>query len=190
MLGKKVAIHSYGPEGASAAVRAGADSLEHAADIDDATLREMAKRGTYYVPTIDHNQYYIENGDKYRFPGDYKGRLARFIERNVETARRAFKAGVTLVMGSDAVYSGWGLNGRELEWMVKLGMSAEQAIQTATKNPAAMLGMDQTLGAVAPGYFADIIAVDGDPLSNISVVVNNVRWVMKGGDVVVDATRR
>jgi imidazolonepropionase-like amidohydrolase len=186
MLGKKVAIHSYGPEGASAAVRAGADSLEHAADIDAATLAEMVRRKTYYVPTIDHNQYYIENGDKYGFPGDYRGRLSGFIERNVETARRAFKAGVTMVMGSDAVYTGWGLNGRELAWMVEIGMTPEQAIQTATSNPAAMLGMEKSLGAVGPGFFADIIAVEGDPLANISVLVKNVRWVMKGGEVVVD----
>jgi imidazolonepropionase-like amidohydrolase len=189
MLGKRVAVHSYGPGGASAAVRAGADSLEHATDMDDDTIAEMVRRKIYYVPTIDHNQYYIENGEVYHFPGDYRGRLSQFIARNTETARRAFKAGAMLVMGSDAVYTGWGLNTRELERFVALGMTPEQALQTATKNPAAMLGMENRLGAVAAGYYADLVAVEGDPLANIVAVTKNVRWVMKGGHVVVDRTR-
>ena len=188
MLGKKVAVHSYGPGGAAAAVRAGADSLEHATDMDDATIAEMVRRRIYYVPTIDHNQYYIENGEVYHFPGDYRARLSSFIARNIETARRAFKAGAMLVMGSDAVYTGWGLNTRELETFVKLGMTPGQALQTATKNAAAMLGMEKDLGAIAPGYYADIVAVDGDPLAAITAVTQNVRWVMKGGQVVVDRT--
>ena len=186
MLGKKVAVHSYGPGGAAAAVRAGADSLEHATDMDDATIAELVRRKIYYVPTIDHNQYYIENGEAYHFPGDYRGRLSGFIGRNIETARRAFKAGAMMVMGSDAVYTGWGLNTRELETFVALGMTPEQALQTATKNAAAMLGMERSLGAVAPGYDADIVAVEGDPLANITAVTKNVRWVMKGGQVVID----
>jgi imidazolonepropionase-like amidohydrolase len=73
------------------------------------------------------------------------------------------------------VYTGWGLNTRELERFVALGMTPEQALQAATKNPAAMLGLEQSLGAVAPGYHADIVAVDGDPLANITAVTKNVR---------------
>jgi imidazolonepropionase-like amidohydrolase len=188
MLGKKVAVHSYGPGGASAAVGAGADSLEHATDMDDKTIAEMVRRKIYYVPTIDHNQYYVENGEVYHFPGDYRRNLGDFITRNTETARRAIKAGATIVMGSDAVYTGWGLNTRELERFVALGMTPEQALQTATRNPAAMLGLEKSLGAVAPGYYADIVAVDGDPLADITAVTKNVRWVMKGGQVVVDRT--
>src|SRR6267378_3697142 len=90
-FGKKIAIHSYGPDGARDAVRAGTDSLEHATDMDDATIQEMAKRGTFYVPTIDHNRYYVENGDKIGYAPGYKERLQAFIPRNLETARRAFK---------------------------------------------------------------------------------------------------
>src|SRR6266404_6301545 len=89
-FGKKIAIHSYGPDGARDAVRAGTDSLEHATDMDDATIREMAKRGTFYVPTIDHNRYYVDNGDKIGYAPGYKEHLQAFIPRNLETARKAF----------------------------------------------------------------------------------------------------
>jgi imidazolonepropionase-like amidohydrolase len=76
-----------------------------------------------------------------------------------------------------------------LGWFVKAGMSPEQALQTATGNAATLLGKEKELGAIAPGFFADLVAVDGDPLSDISVVLHNVKWVMKGGEVVVDKTR-
>jgi imidazolonepropionase-like amidohydrolase len=185
-FGKKIAIHSYGPDGARDAVRAGADSVEHATDMDDATIQEMVKRGTFYVPTIDHNRYYIENGDKIGYAPGYKERLQAFIPRNLETARKAFKAGVKFAMGSDAIYTMYGQNTRELGWFVKAGMTPEQALRTATVNAAALLGKERELGAVAPGYFADLVAVDGDPLVDINVTLNNVKWVMKGGDVVAD----
>ena len=188
-FGKKIAIHSYGPDGARDAVRAGTDSLEHATDMDDATIREMVKRGTYYVPTIDHNRYYIDNGDKIGYAPGYKERLQAFIARNLETARRAHQAGVKIAMGSDAIYTGFGQNTRELGWFVKAGMTAEQALQTATTNAAALLGKEKELGAVAPGYRADLVAVEGDPLSDINVVIDHVRWVMKDGIVVVEKTK-
>jgi imidazolonepropionase-like amidohydrolase len=187
-FGKKLAVHSYGPEGARDAVRAGADSVEHATDMDDATIQEMVKRGTFYVPTIFHNEYYIENGDKIGYAPGYKERLAAFILRNVETTRKAFRAGVKIAMGSDAIYTMFGQNTRELEWFVKAGMSPEQALRTATTNAAELLGKDKELGAVAPGYFADLVAVEGDPLSDIDVVIHKVRWVMKGGNVVASTS--
>jgi imidazolonepropionase-like amidohydrolase len=185
-FGKKIAIHSYGPDGARDAVRAGADSVEHATDMDDATIQEMVKRGTFYVPTIDHNRYYIDNGDRIGYAPGYKERLQAFIPRNLETARKAFQAGVKFAMGSDAIYTMFGENTRELGWFVKAGMTPEQALRTATVNAAALLGKENELGAVAPGYFADLVAVQGDPLANIDVVLNNVKWVMKAGAVVVD----
>jgi imidazolonepropionase-like amidohydrolase len=185
-FGKKIAIHSYGPDGARDAVRAGTDSLEHATGMDDATIQEMVKRGTFYVPTIDHNRYYIDNGDKIGYARGYKEKLQAFIPRNLETARKAFKAGVKFAMGSDAIYTMFGQNTRELGWFVKAGMTPEQALRTATTSAAELLGKERELGAVAPGYLADLVAVDGDPLSDISVVLNNVKWVMKDGAVVVD----
>ncbi|MGH9365319.1 MAG: metal-dependent hydrolase family protein [Thermoanaerobaculia bacterium] len=184
--GKRIAIHSYGPDGARDAVRAGADSVEHATDMDDATIAEMARHKTVYVPTVDHNRYYIAHKDEFGYDQAVVDRLNDYIQRNLETLKRAVRAGVTVAMGSDAVFTGFGENTRELEWFVKAGMSPAQALAAATANGAALLGMSKELGAVAPGAYADIVAVEGDPLKDIASVINGVRWVMKGGTVVVD----
>jgi imidazolonepropionase-like amidohydrolase len=184
--GLRIAIHSYGPEGGRDAVRAGAESLEHAVDLDDATLAEMVRRGTVYVPTIDHNRYYAAHLDDFGYTLEQGRDLDAYRGRNLETARRAVAAGVTFAMGSDAVFTGFGENTRELLWFVEAGMTPGQALATATVNGAVLLGHGDDLGRVAPGYFADLVAVDGDPLADIEVVVKGVRWVMKGGEVVVD----
>ena len=184
--GKRVAIHSYGPDGGRDAVRAGAESVEHPIDLDDSTLARMVSQGTYYVPTIDHNRYYAEYHEQFKYTPAQVAALDSFRLRNIETARRAFRAGVQFAMGSDAVFNMFGQNTRELLWYAQIGMTPAQALATATTNGAALLGMEEKLGAVAPGYFADIVAVDGDPLTDIRVVVDRVRWVMKGGRVVVD----
>ena len=185
-LGKRIAIHSYGPAGASDAVRAGADTLEHATDIDAATIQRMVERKIWYVPTIDHNRFYVDNFKLLGFaPGAVAG-LNSFIERNLATAKIAFKAGVRFAMGSDAVMSMFGENTRELQWFVKAGMTPEEALKTATVNAAEALGMGARLGALKPGWQADVVAVEGDPLADIDFVVYRVRWVMKDGEVVVD----
>ncbi len=185
--GKRIAIHSYGPDGARDAVRAGADSVEHATDMDDAAIAELARSGTIYVPTVDHNRYYIAHKDEFGYDQAAVDRLNDYIKRNFETLRKAVHANVKIAMGSDAVFTGFGENTRELEWLVKAGMTPAQALAAATTNGASLLGMEKSLGAIAPGYFADIVAVEGDPLSDIGVVIHNVRWVMKAGKVVVDA---
>jgi len=184
-FGKKIAIHSYGPDGARDAVRAGTDSLEHATDMDDATIADMAKRGTFYVPTIDHNRYYLDNWQKIGYADGFQEKTKEFIARNLETARKAHKAGVKFAMGSDAIYTMFGENTRELGWFVKAGMTPEEALKTATTNAADLLGKKDELGAVASGYFADFVAVEGDPLADVNVTINKVKWVMKGGVVVV-----
>jgi imidazolonepropionase-like amidohydrolase len=184
--GHRVAIHSYGPSGARDAVRAGADSVEHGIDLDDETIAEMVRRGTVWVPTIDHNRYYVEAKDEFGFAPDAIPPLQAYIEKNLESARRAVKAGVKFAMGSDAVYTMFGQNTRELGWFVKAGMTPADALKTATTNGAELLGMESSLGAIAPAFFADLAAVDGDPLADIQVLIERVRWVMKGGEVVVD----
>jgi imidazolonepropionase-like amidohydrolase len=188
--GKRLAVHSYGPDGARDAIRAGADSIEHATDMDDETIADMARRGTFYVPTIDHNRWYAEHITIFGWDNEKQiaDGLNGYIQRNFETARRAFKAGVRLAMGSDALFTMCGENTRELGWFVKLGMTPEQALSTATTNAAALLGKGKELGAIAPGYFADIVAVEGDPLADVNVTINKVHWVMKAGAVVVDKT--
>jgi imidazolonepropionase-like amidohydrolase len=175
--GKRLAVHSYGPDGAR-------DSIEHATDMDDATIQEMVKRGTFYVPTIDHNRWYVEHHEIFGWGPDIVAGLNDYIRRNFETAQRAYKAGVRFAMGSDALFTMCGENTRELGWFVKFGMTPEQALATATRNAAMLLGKENELGSIAPGYFADIVAVEGDPLADIKVVTDNVRFVMKGGEVI------
>jgi imidazolonepropionase-like amidohydrolase len=184
--GHRVAIHSYGPSGVKDAVRAGADSVEHGIDLDDDTIAEMVRRGTVWVPTIDHNRYYVDAREEFGFAPDTIPPLQAYIEKNLEAARRAIRAGVKLAMGSDAVYTMFGQNTRELGWFVKAGMTPAQALKAATTTGAELLGVEDSIGAVAPRYLADLIAVDGDPLTDINVVIDRVRWVMKAGEVVVD----
>ena len=184
--GKRVAIHSYGPDGARDAVRAGATSVEHATDMDEATMKEMVRRGTFYVPTVDHNRYYAESASIFGYDSTQVAGLNAYRDRNLETLRRAIRLHVKIAMGSDAVFTMFGQNTRELEWFVKAGMTPAQALAAATTNGAALLGKEKELGAVAPGYYADVVGVEGDPLANIQSVTTGVRWVMKGGKVVVD----
>jgi imidazolonepropionase-like amidohydrolase len=184
--GKKIAIHSYGASGARDAIRAGPDSIEHAVDVDDATLKEMAAKGIVYVPTVAHNQSYWDHADWYGFAPGYAEKFADYIARNKDTLRRAIKVGVKIGMGSDAVFVGWGENARDLPIYVECGMTPEQALATTTRVNAALVPETDRLGIIAPGAYADIVALQGDALADISVVLKGVRWVMKGGQVVVD----
>jgi len=184
--GKKVAIHSYGASGVHDAVFAGADSVEHGADVDDETLREMVRWGTVWVPTVDHNRYYIDAKDEFGFAPGVEGPLKDYIERNLASVAKGVRLGVKIGMGSDAVYTMFGQNTRELEWLVKAGMTPIQALGAATTTPAALLDMGDKLGRIAPGYLADLVAIEGDPTSNVLAVINGVKWVMKAGQVVVD----
>jgi len=183
--GKRIAIHSYGPAGARDAIRAGCDSLEHATDMDAATIAEMVARKIVYVPTIDHNRYYADNFVTLNYPPKAVDNLNDYIRRNLETARKAVAAGARFAMGSDAVYTMFGENTRELAWFVKAGMTPEQALRAATMGGAELLGMENRLGALRPGYLADIVAVEGDPLADIAVAIGRVRWVMKAGEVLL-----
>jgi imidazolonepropionase-like amidohydrolase len=185
-LGKPIAIHSYGLSGARGALHAGAESIEHPADLDAATIAEWAATRTMYVPTIDHNRFYADNAGPLGYSREQVAGLDSFRLLNLESARRAHAAGVRFAMGSDAVYWMHGENTRELAWFVKAGMTPAQALATATTNAAELLRMEKKLGRVAPGFFADIVAVDGDPLTDITAITDRVRWVMKGGVVVVE----
>lgn len=188
-LGRKVAIHSYGASGVKDAVRAGADSIEHGIELDDETIAEMVKRGTVWVPTIDHNRYYVDARESFQWGPEVIPPLQDYIAKNLAAATRAAKAGVKLGMGSDAVFSMFGQNTRELGWLVKAGLTPAQALQSATTIPAELLGISDRLGKIAPGFIADLVAIEGDPTQAIEAVYQ-VRWVMKEGKVVVDKTRK
>ena len=129
-----------------------------------------------------------ETQDKnFSFLAAYRPADRKFIRLGDEDVRQVnATADYKFAMGSDAVFTMFGQNTRELAWFVKAGMSPAEALRTATANAAELLGMPDQLGAIAPGYLADIVAVEGDPLSDIQVVIDKVRWVMKGGQVVVD----
>jgi arabinogalactan endo-1,4-beta-galactosidase len=185
-LGKRIAIHSYGPNGGRDAVRAGTNTLEHSVDLDDATLALMVKQGTIYVPTIDHNRYYADFRADYGYTDDQARGLDAFRARNTESARRAIKAGVKVAMGSDAVHMMFGQNTRELGLLVQAGMTPLGALRAATITGAEVLGMQDRIGRVARGYYADIAAVEGNPATDVNATIYGVKWVMKGGKVVVD----
>jgi imidazolonepropionase-like amidohydrolase len=186
-LGKRIAIHSYGPNGGRDAVRAGTNTLEHSVDLDDATLALMVRQGTIYVPTIDHNRYYADFRADYGYTDDQARGLDAFRARNTESARRAIKAGVKVAMGSDAVHMMFGQNTRELERLVEAGMTPLQALRAGTVTGAEVLGLQDRLGRIAPGFAADIVAVEGDPAVDVKATVYGVKWVMKAGVV---TTRR
>ncbi len=188
--GLRVALHSYGPSAVADALKAGVDSIEHPVGLDDQLLDQWAATATIYVPTIDHNRYYADHRDEYGYDEAVESDLHKFVQRNVETLRRAHRAGLTIAMGSDAVMSGFGQNTLELEWFVEAGMTPAEAIQTATVNGARLLGQEQYLGRLKSGFAADIVAVEGDPLRDIHALTHNVKWVMKNGEVVVDRVRK
>ena len=190
IMGKRIAIHSYGPDGARDAVKAGTDTLEHAIDIDDATLAEMVRKKVVYVPTVYHNVWYVENYKEFGWPASDNQKILEYEHASEETTRRAIKAGVRIAMGSDAVYELFGHNTEELTYLVKSGMTPAQAIAAATINGAVGLGMERDLGTVAPGHYADLIAVQGDPLADIGALVHNVRWVMRSGEIVSNRTNQ
>jgi imidazolonepropionase-like amidohydrolase len=146
----------------------------------------MVRWGTVWVPTVDHNRYYIDAKDEFGFAPGVEGPLKDYIERNLASVAKGVKLGVKIGMGSDAVYTMFGQNTRELEWLVKAGMTPTQALQSATTIPAQLLGMGDRLGRIAPGYLADLVAIEGDPTSNVLAVINGVKWVMKDGKTVVD----
>jgi imidazolonepropionase-like amidohydrolase len=180
-LGRKVAAHAHGAQGVIWASEAGVDSVEHGHLMNDEAIATLKKNGTYLVPTLYLVDWHRENA----------GTLPEFARKKMElvsatgksNAKKAFQAGVKIGMGTDAAVYPHGLNARELAVYVSLGMTPLQAIQTATINDADLLGWPDKVGTIEPGKWADIIAVDGDPLQDITIL-QHVKFVMKGGEVV------
>jgi imidazolonepropionase-like amidohydrolase len=188
--GVRVALHTYGPGAVPDALRAGVDSIEHPVGLDNGILEEWSTTGTFYVPTIDHNRYYADHRTEYGYDEDIERNLREFVRANVETLRRVHAAGIRIAMGSDAVMTMFGQNTRELEWFIEAGMSHAEVLNAAIANGAELLGMQTRLGRLAPGFHADIIGVEADPLEDIEAVVSGVAWVMKEGRVVAGSHKQ
>ena len=186
-LGKKVAAHAHGTDGIKSAVRAGVDSIEHGTLLDDEAIRMMKDRGTFLVPTGAIWDLEEEQA-KSDAPAWRKERDETLRRGAHESFRKAAAAGVKIAMGTDASVLPHGRNGEEVVWMAKNGMTPLQAIRAATVGGAELMGWSDRVGAIAPGRFADIIAVRGNPLDDVTALTR-VAWVMKGGKVERDALR-
>ena len=185
LYGKKVAVHAHGDEGIKAALAAGADSIEHGTLLDEAGVRMYLKSGAYYVPTLS-----TVNGYKERIaanPDAYSPAVRAKIDWRIgvtgKALRLAHQHGVRIAFGTDAGVSKHGRNADEFELLVEFGMTPAQAIQAATVNAADLLGLAASAGSLEPGKYADLIAVDADPLADVKAL-KKVPFVMKGGQII------
>jgi imidazolonepropionase-like amidohydrolase len=181
--GFAVAAHAHGAEAIRRAVIAGVDSIEHGTFMDAKDMQLMKQHGTWYVPTIIAGDYV---GQKAKIPGYYPpqvaAKAAQVGPQILKTAGDAYRAGVPIAFGTDAGVYPHGQNAHEFELMVQAGMPAAFALEAATTHAAKLLRMDKDVGTVEPGKYADIVAVPGDPLADISLM-KQVSFVMKGGQV-------
>jgi imidazolonepropionase-like amidohydrolase len=183
--GRKVAVHAHGSDGIKLALRAGADSIEHGTVMDDEILRLFRQTGAYYVPTLSTVNGYLERLAK--DPNAYTPEVRKQIDWRIgitgQSLRKAVPAGVKIAFGTDAGVSKHGRNADEFELMVRNGMTPVEAIKAATVNAADLLGLAGEVGTIEPGKSADIIAVTGDPLQDVTVL-KKVEFVMARGEVV------
>jgi imidazolonepropionase-like amidohydrolase len=178
-----VAVHAHGVEGMKRAIRAGVHSVEHGTFMDEEAMKLMKKNGTWYVPTISAGKWVAALAEEEgKLPEVVRVKAAAIGPQIQDTFARAWKAGVPIAFGTDCGVSPHGSNAMEFVYMVEAGMPPMAAIQSATVNAATLLRMEDELGAIEPGFHADIVAVEGDPLADISVL-NDVDFVMKGGEV-------
>ncbi len=181
--GFRVAAHAHGAEGMKRALRAGVDSIEHGTLMDDEAIALFKKHGAWYVPTISAGRYVA---DKAKIDGYYSALVqpkAAAIGPLIQaTFGRAYRAGVKIAFGTDAAVYPHGDNAKEFAYMVEAGMPPLEAIRSATLSAASLLDQSDKLGSVEPGFAADIVAVSGDPLRDISVL-QQVKFVMKAGVV-------
>lgn len=185
-LGRKVAAHAHGAEGIRWGAEAGVDSIEHGSYIDDAGIAAMKEHGTYLVPTLYLGDWMIDNAGLTRLPPPLLAKAQAVIPAARKNIAHAFASGVKVAFGTDAAVYPHGLNAHEFAVMVKLGLTPLQAIQAATVNAADLLGWAGKVGSLEPGAWADIVAVDGDPLKDVTTL-ERVKFVMKGGEVVKNA---
>jgi imidazolonepropionase-like amidohydrolase len=185
MLGRRVAAHAHGNEGIKAAIRAGVASIEHGSFLDDEAVRMMVEHGTYLVPTLFAGWSVGTPEAAAHLPAWMADKGRRAWEAMQRSIRLAVAGGVKIALGTDAGVDPHGQNAREFELLVAAGgMAPMQAVQAGTLSAATLLGMEHDVGSVEPGKYADLVAVAGDPLADITVLQHPV-FVMKGGEVVV-----
>jgi imidazolonepropionase-like amidohydrolase len=188
--GRKVAVHAHGADGIKMALRAGANSIEHGTVMDAEVLRLFRQTGAYYVPTLSTVNGYLERLAK--DPNAYTPEVRKQIDWRIgitgQSLLKAVPAGVKIAFGTDAGVSKHGRNADEFELMVKYGMAPAEAIKAATVNAADLLGLASEIGTIEPGKSADIIAVAGDPLTDVTVL-KRVDFVMARGEVVKTPAR-
>jgi len=182
MHGRTVAAHAHGTEGIKYAIQAGVDSIEHASFLDKETIELAKKHGTFFSMDIYNTEYTLAEGVKNGVPEENINKEKRVGERQRQSFTMAVKAGVKMVLGTDAGIYPHGDNAKQLSRMTKFGMTPLQAIQSATLNSAELLKWQDKVGQIKVGYFADIIAVESNPLKDITTL-ENVTFVMKAGKV-------
>jgi imidazolonepropionase-like amidohydrolase len=182
-LGRKVAAHAHGAQGVIWASEAGVDSVEHGHLMNDEAIATLKKNGTYLVPTLYLIDWQREHAAQADLPDFVKAKMEMVSRVAKQNTQKAMQAGVKIALGTDAAVYPHGLNAHELAVYVSLGMTPLQAIQSATINDADLLGWSAKVGAIEPGKWADMIAVDGDPLRDVTIL-QHVRFVMKGGEVI------
>lgn len=184
LYGKKVAVHAHGDDGVNIALAAGADSIEHGTMMTDESIKLFKAAGAYYVPTLSTVNGYLERlaANPNAYPPDVLAKVQWRIGVTGKSLAKAYPAGVKIAFGTDAGVSKHGRNADEFELMVKHGMPASAAIQAATMNAATLLGVEKEVGSLEPGKAADLIAVAGDPIADITIL-KTVRFVMKDGRV-------
>jgi imidazolonepropionase-like amidohydrolase len=181
-FGLRVAAHAHSPEGIKNAIRAGVASVEHATMIDDEGITLAKQHGTYLDMDIYDEECIQEQGRKGTLPADFLEHDRELGELHRQNFRKAVKAGVKLAFGTDAGVCDYGTAGKQFAFMVKYDMTPMQAIQAATSSAADLLGRADQIGSLKPGKCADVIAVAGDPLKDVSLL-ENVQFVMKDGKV-------
>jgi imidazolonepropionase-like amidohydrolase len=188
MWGKKVAAHAHGAEGIKRAARAGVASIEHGGMIDEEGVRLLKEKGIYLVPDIYTDEYILAEADTIGLPQKLVEKEKELRKNQLTNWKRAIAAGVKLAFGTDAGVYPHGQNAKQFHSLLALGLTPMQVIQMATTNAADLLGWTDRVGTLQPGRYADLIAVDGDPLQDVTEL-ERVRFVMKGG-VVVKETKK
>jgi imidazolonepropionase-like amidohydrolase len=183
MWGKRVAAHAHGAEGIKRAARAGVTSIEHGGMIDEEGVRLLKQKGIYLVPDIYTDEYILAEADHLGLPPKMIEKEKELRVHQLANWKRAIAAGVKLAFGTDAGVYPHGQNARQFHSLLELGLTPAQVIQMATTSAADLLGWSDRVGSLTPGRYADLIAVDGDPLTDVTEL-ERVRFVMKGGAVI------